>query len=180
MDAPAPDRPDERPHSFARRRLLQLAGSVGVASIIIFLSNKKPRGSAPATGPQPPSTPNPAATSTTSASLTSPPPAPVTLRQPGPSTTSALLLCREAWGARPARPGGRPHTITRMTLHHEAVVLGENRNAPSRFRQDQRYHQDQLGSPITSALTAMATSTNCGPPRLQATLRPTTTQRAIS
>jgi hypothetical protein len=55
------------------------------------------------------------------------------------------LLCRDAWGARAARPGGRLHTITRMTLHHEAVVLGDNRNAPGRFRQDQRYHQDQLG-----------------------------------
>ncbi|MGB7113430.1 MAG: N-acetylmuramoyl-L-alanine amidase [Mycobacterium sp.] len=55
------------------------------------------------------------------------------------------MLCREAWGARPARSGGRRQTITRMTLHHEAVVLGENRNAPGRFRQDQRYHQDQKG-----------------------------------
>ena len=71
------------------------------------------------------------ATSTTSASLT--------------ATTSALLLCRDAWGARPARSGGRPHTITRMTLHHEAVVLGDNRNAPERLRHDQRYHQDQKG-----------------------------------
>ncbi len=25
------------------------------------------------------------------------------------------------------------------------MVLGDNRNAPGRFRQDQRYHQDQLG-----------------------------------
>ncbi|OBJ49654.1 peptidoglycan recognition protein family protein [Mycobacterium asiaticum] len=32
-----------------------------------------------------------------------------------------------------------------MTLHHEAVILGDNRNAPSRFREDQRYHQDQHG-----------------------------------
>jgi hypothetical protein len=32
-----------------------------------------------------------------------------------------------------------------MTLHHEAVVLGDNRNAPGHLRQDQRYHQDQLG-----------------------------------
>ena len=32
-----------------------------------------------------------------------------------------------------------------MTLHHEAVVLGDNRNAPGRLRQDQHYHQDQLG-----------------------------------
>src|ERR1700759_2025332 len=59
--------------------------------------------------------------------------------------TSPLLLCRDAWGARPARPGGQRHTITRMTLHHEAVVLGDNRNAPERLRKDQRYHQDQHG-----------------------------------
>ena len=32
-----------------------------------------------------------------------------------------------------------------MTLHHEAVLLGDNRNAPGHLRQDQRYHQDQLG-----------------------------------
>ncbi|BBX48746.1 hypothetical protein GCM10009641_02080 [Mycobacterium cookii] len=61
------------------------------------------------------------------------------------AASSALLLCRDAWGARPARPGGKPHTITRMTLHHEAVVLGDNRNAPERLRHDQRYHQDQKG-----------------------------------
>jgi hypothetical protein len=72
-----------------------------------------------------------AATSTTSVGLT--------------SATSAPLLCRDAWGARPARAGGKRHTITRMTLHHEAVVLGDNSNAPGRLRQDQRYHQDQKG-----------------------------------
>ncbi len=59
--------------------------------------------------------------------------------------SSGLLLCRDAWGARAARPGGKPHTITRMTLHHEAVVLGDNSNAPGHLRQDQRYHQDQKG-----------------------------------
>ena len=32
-----------------------------------------------------------------------------------------------------------------MTLHHEAVVLGDNRNAPGRLRKDQLYHQDTLG-----------------------------------
>nr|WP_255364637.1 N-acetylmuramoyl-L-alanine amidase [Mycobacterium sp. 1165196.3] len=55
------------------------------------------------------------------------------------------MLCRDAWGARPAHSGGKRHTITRMTLHHEAVVLGENRNAPNHLRQDQRFHQDQHG-----------------------------------
>jgi len=73
-------------------------------------------------------------------------------RAPRPTTgvrlttsSSAQLICRDAWGARPARAGGKTHTITRMTLHHEAVVLGDNRNAPGRLRQDQRYHQDQKG-----------------------------------
>jgi hypothetical protein len=61
------------------------------------------------------------------------------------SATSAMLICRDAWGARSARPGGKRHTVTRMTLHHEAVVLGDNRNAPGRLRQDQRFHQDQKG-----------------------------------
>jgi len=32
-----------------------------------------------------------------------------------------------------------------MTIHHSAVDLGDNRNAPARLRQHQRYHQDQLG-----------------------------------
>ena len=114
MDAPAPG-PDEHEDFVDRRQVLRLAGSVGLASMLSACA----------------STPGPAATSTTRASLT--------------TATSTLLLCRDAWGARPARSGGRSHTITRMTLHHEAVVLGDNRNAPGHLRQDQRYHQDQKG-----------------------------------
>ncbi|WP_396882156.1 N-acetylmuramoyl-L-alanine amidase [Mycolicibacterium sp. CBMA 334] len=67
-----------------------------------------------------------------------------------PSTTiaggrSIVQLCRQAWGAAPTLPGGRPHTINRMTLHHTAVVLGDNRHAPSRLRQHQRFHQNDRG-----------------------------------
>lgn len=58
---------------------------------------------------------------------------------------SAAMLCREAWGARPARPGGRPHTIDRMTIHHSAVALPDNREIAARLRQHQRYHQDDKG-----------------------------------
>jgi N-acetylmuramoyl-L-alanine amidase len=76
---------------------------------------------------------------------TVPPPSPTAAPVAPLSAASAVMLCRDAWGAQPARPGGRAQTITRMTLHHEAVVLGDNRNAPSRLRQDQRYHQDQKG-----------------------------------
>ncbi|MBX8691190.1 N-acetylmuramoyl-L-alanine amidase [Mycobacterium sp. 20091114027_K0903767] len=32
-----------------------------------------------------------------------------------------------------------------MTLHHTAVVLGDNRLAPSRLRQHQRFHQNDRG-----------------------------------
>lgn len=32
-----------------------------------------------------------------------------------------------------------------MTIHHTAVVLGDNANAPARLRQHQRYHQDSQG-----------------------------------
>jgi hypothetical protein len=55
------------------------------------------------------------------------------------------MLCRDAWGARPAIPGGTPHVITRMTLHHTAVTLGDNSNAPARLRQHQQYHQGTQG-----------------------------------
>ena len=90
--------------AISRRRLLHLAGTAGVASVV----------------------------GTGAIARATPP-------------TSAALLCRDAWGARPPLPGGRPHTITRMTIHHTAVVLGDNSNSPSRLRQHQRYHQIDKG-----------------------------------
>jgi hypothetical protein len=147
MDVPGRDRPDVYRETVSRRQLLRLAGSVGLASMVSACSSKTRMGSvsAPATGPVPPPTPDHAATSATGASLPTRPLGPIPSGPPNPSGTSPLLLCRDAWGARPARSGGRRHTITRMTLHHEAVVLGENRNAPDHLRKDQRYHQDQKG-----------------------------------
>ena len=62
-----------------------------------------------------------------------------------PPPASAALLCRDSWGARPALPGGRPHTITRMTIHHTEVALGDNSIITSRLRQHQRYHQIDRG-----------------------------------
>lgn len=66
-------------------------------------------------------------------------PAPLTITAPG------VMLCREAWGARPARSGGTPHIPSQITIHHSAVTLGANSNAPERIRGDQRYHQDSQG-----------------------------------
>lgn len=62
-----------------------------------------------------------------------------------PPPASAALLCRDSWGARPPLPGGRPHTITRMTIHHTEVALGDNSIITSRLRQHQRYHQIDKG-----------------------------------
>jgi hypothetical protein len=58
---------------------------------------------------------------------------------------SGVILPRAAWGARPPRPGGTPHTITRMTIHHSAVALPDNRGIVARLQQHQRYHQVDKG-----------------------------------
>lgn len=62
-----------------------------------------------------------------------------------PAVTSGVILPRAAWGARPALAGGRPHTITRMTVHHSAVALPDNRGIVARLQQHQRYHMDDKG-----------------------------------
>lgn len=69
--------------------------------------------------------------------------APQAFARAAPPTPS--VLCRNAWGAKPPRPGGTPHTPVRMTIHHTAVPLGDNANAPARLRQHQHYHQDTQG-----------------------------------
>lgn len=51
------------------------------------------------------------------------------------------MLCRQAWGALEPTGSGRVHNISRMTLHHTAVTLGDNSNAPARLRQHQTFHQ---------------------------------------
>ena len=60
-------------------------------------------------------------------------------------TTSGVILPRAAWGARPALSGGEPQTITRMTVHHSAVALPDNRGIVARLQQHQRYHMDDKG-----------------------------------
>jgi len=132
MDAPLFGRHDGCPPLFSRRWLLQ-AGSAGLAASLSACSSPRPE-------------PSNAVTATPEANPTpSPQPEPVPSPTPIAIAASAPMLCRDAWGARPARPGGRPHTITGMTIHHTAAVLGDNRNIISRLRQHQLYHQDQRG-----------------------------------
>lgn len=51
------------------------------------------------------------------------------------------LICRPAWGARPpVREDFQRHRIRRLTVHHSAVALTDNRDAPARFRSHQSSH----------------------------------------
>jgi hypothetical protein len=54
-------------------------------------------------------------------------------------------LCRDSWGALASRGVGRKHIISQMTIHHTAVVLGDNSNMIARLQQHQRYHQNEKG-----------------------------------
>lgn len=68
-----------------------------------------------------------------------PPPAPAPLVVP--------LLCRDAWGAQPARGQFEPNRVQRLTVHHSAVRLDDNREAPAHLRSHQQFHQQDRGWP---------------------------------
>ncbi|MFL0173803.1 MULTISPECIES: peptidoglycan recognition family protein [Mycobacteriaceae] len=114
-----------------RRQALRLIGGAGLAASVEACSNT-PKAVIGTTAPSSPTTQE-----LQRASVSTVPPVP----KPNPAT----LLCRNAWGARPPRPGGQRHTVNRLTLHHSGVILGDNKRAPSRLRQHQRYHQDSHG-----------------------------------
>lgn len=130
MNASSPAGSGDPAGLVGRRGLLRLAGAAGLATVVAACS----AGRAPAD--------DSAAPTQTSAPEVVPPITPSPARQPA---VIPGQLCRDGWGAQPARPGGVPHTPARMTIHHTAVVLGDNRNIFERLRQHQRYHQDQLG-----------------------------------
>jgi len=57
-------------------------------------------------------------------------------------------LCRAAWGAEPPTGDFIPHEIEQMTIHHSAVVLRDNRDAPGHLRSYQEDHQARGWSDI--------------------------------
>ncbi len=131
---------DPSGRDFTRRRLLQIAGTAGLAAATASACGIWDHPTPPSTqNPAPPA--NPAATPGASPAA-NPPLAP----QAPPVAPAGQILGREAWGAQPARPGGIPQPgLTSMTVHHTAAFLGDNSNAPERLRQHQRYHQDTHG-----------------------------------
>ena len=50
------------------------------------------------------------------------------------------MICRRAWGAEKPRGEFKRHTIKRMTVHHSAVLLTDNSEAPAHFRSHQQGH----------------------------------------
>lgn len=125
-------RPEERAKLFNRRHVLGVAAGAGLAAAGIAWGthgmDSGPVTQSLAGAPPPPAAPPPVTPSTVA------PPPPLPAHQ-------ARMLCRQSWNAQAPLPGGQPHTITRMTLHHTAVTLGDNSNAPARLRQHQSFHQ---------------------------------------
>lgn len=84
------------------------------------------------------------------------PPAPGPAAAPGPALgeytakmgSSALLSAtrpRAAWGAAAPKPGGRPHALRQIALHHTAGPVAGTAGAPAALRSAQAYHQRDKG-----------------------------------
>ena len=100
MEQPPPDQPDDRPDLVSRRRLLQSAGTAGLAAAAGACSTEPPA--------RPSSSPSPSPLQPPRARQLSRLPSPLTSTAPMLSAPPAVMLCRDAWGAGPARP--RRHT----------------------------------------------------------------------
>jgi len=158
-------------HDPGRRKFLGgVLGLLGAAGLGWGLSARNGGGepvaapsttTGPTTSPTTSSTGAPAGTtgapppaSTTEPPTTTGPPAttePITTTEaPGgttqPPARQVEVLCRDAWGAQPPTGAFVEHRIERMTIHHTAAVLAASRDAPSKARDHQRYHQS-LGWP---------------------------------
>jgi hypothetical protein len=58
-------------------------------------------------------------------------------------TATIAVICRKAWGAKPRSGSLKRHDIKRLTVHHSAGKLTDNRDAPARIRSIQAYHQSK-------------------------------------
>jgi hypothetical protein len=149
MTAPDPHR---------RRFLVGVAGAAGLAIAAVFGLRRGPD----STTAGPASTSTPSTTSTTEIPPTtgitrapaSPSPTTTTTGVTSPPTTTSEVpaaiavaaICRDAWGAKPVGGELTPHTIERLTVHHTAAALTDNRRAPAQIRGHQDYHMG-LGWP---------------------------------
>jgi N-acetylmuramoyl-L-alanine amidase len=141
MDNGPSDWPDSRPDLISRRRLLWLSGAGLAATVSGCALWDHPT---PPNTQSPPAPANPAA-SPIASSTANLPATPMTTTAPAVTPASRVMLCRDAWGAKPPRADGTLHIPNKMTIHHTAAFLGDNSNSPTRLRQHQHYHQDTQG-----------------------------------
>lgn len=138
------------PGEFERRRFLIIAGFAAggvLAGGATWLLRSEPTEVA-ASPSSTSTTPTTDAPTTVGATTTNPPAttvAPTSTTVPG-GDDAVQVICKEAWGARPVAGELTSHTIEHITVHHTAVVLAANADAPARARQHQSYHQG-LGWP---------------------------------
>lgn len=127
-----------------RRRLLRLAAlgafsiSGGAALAARLLDSDPPDDTAtPSTTTAPPnSSTTPTHPETTSSE-------PTTTTEPATTVAAPVILCRDAWGAGPAEDTMPSHVIEGVMVHHTAVALSDNREAPARLRSHQEFHQSR-------------------------------------
>ncbi len=127
-----------------RRVLLGIGGLAAVAAATGISAIRTPvdasRRSAAEAGDAAPAA---ASSSTTSAARPhSTIPAPAVSSPTTEPSPVVEVICRDAWGAEEPRSSMSPHVIERLTLHHTAALLGDNRDAPARARKHQRFHLD--------------------------------------
>ncbi len=139
-----------------RRRLLGLLGAaIGAAAVGAVAWWRVPGGistdttlragtSAPSSTTSSSTSTLPPTTTTQGAATTTPAPEPTTTRAAG---TVIAVIGRDGWGARSAGDELVAHTIARVTVHHTAVVLETNADAPAAIRRHQDFHIDFRGWP---------------------------------
>jgi hypothetical protein len=139
---------DGKPVSKEMSRRAFLAAGAGAVAVGWVWLRDRPNPPDAASGTSAPATTVPPATPAT----TGAPPATVATTTTTTTTSSPPIarieaLCRESWGA--ASPVGefREHEIERMTVHHTARLLANNRDAPEAIRGHQRFHQLDRGWP---------------------------------
>ena len=88
-----------------------------------------------------------APTTTTSEPATTTSTEPATTATPPPEAGVGLVVLEKAaWGAKQPGSGFVSHSVSRITVHHTALVLANNAHTPAHIRQHQTYHQS-LGWP---------------------------------
>ena len=128
-----------------RRRFLALlsAAAAGVVATACGVRSNETSGVTPPPATPAPTTPRTTRPTTTSSKAAT---ATTTTTTSPPPTATIQVICKEAWGAQPVFGDFREHQIDQITVHHTAVLLEDNRQAPALARRHQAYHQD-LGWP---------------------------------